>query len=110
MKLENLTIGAVDWAQASAEIVPGETGTATARTRDLGPIKLRLVEYGPGYRADHWCAKGHVVHVLSGALVIEHQDGRRFALCAGMSWHAPDDDGPPHRVVCEHGATVFIVD
>jgi hypothetical protein len=51
-----------------------------------------------------------VIHVLAGDLVIEHEDGRRFALSAGMSWHAPDDTGPPHRVLCEHGATVFIVD
>ncbi|HEV2955615.1 MAG TPA: hypothetical protein VGX95_05820 [Xanthobacteraceae bacterium] len=48
--------------------------------------------------------------MLAGELMIEHDDGRRFALSAGMSWHAPDDDGPPHRVVCEAGATVFIVD
>jgi len=66
--------------------------------------------YGAGYRADHWCAKGHIVHVIAGDLVIEHRDGRRFALGPGMSWHAPDDAGPRHRVLCETGATVFIVD
>jgi hypothetical protein len=75
-----------------------------------GRICVRLVEYGAGYRADHWCAKGHIVHVIAGDLVIEHRDGRRFALGPGMSWHAPDDGGLPHRVLCDHGATVFIVD
>ena len=88
----------------------GETGSATARSRDVGGVQLRIVQYGAGYRADHWCAKGHIVHVIAGDLVIEHRDGRRFALGPGMSWHAPDDAGPPHRVLCDRGATVFIVD
>ena len=110
MRLENLPIGAVDWHKVAAAGHAGETGTATARTCDLGGVKLRVVEYGPGYRADHWCAKGHIVHVLAGDLTIEHDDGRRFALGAGMTWHAPDEAGPPHRVLCEAGATVFIVD
>jgi len=110
MKFERLPIGAVDWRKVPAVAHKGETGSATARARDLGGVQLRVVRYGPGYRADHWCAKGHIVHVLAGDLVIEHDDGRSFALSAGMSWHAPDDDGPPHRVVCAAGATVFIVD
>jgi hypothetical protein len=110
MKLEGMPIGAVDWSEVAAVGHAGETGSATARSRDLGGVQLRIVRYGAGYCADHWCAKGHIVHVLSGDLVIEHDDGRRFPLSAGMSWYAPDDDGPPHRVVCATGATVFIVD
>ena len=110
MKLDGLPIGAIDWRGVEAVGHPGETGSAAARARDLGGVQLRIVQYGAGYRADHWCAKGHIVHVLAGDLVIEHDDGRRFPLTAGMTWHAPDDRGPPHRVVCETGATVFIVD
>lgn len=110
MKLDGLPIGAIDWRKVPVVAHAGETGSATARTRDLGGVQLRIVQYGAGYRADHWCSKGHVVHVLAGDLTIEHDDGRSFALSAGMSWHAPDEDGPPHRVVCEGGATVFIVD
>ena len=110
MKLESLPIGIVDWALVPGLETPGETGSAIARTHDLGQLKLRLVEYAPGYRADHWCAKGHIVYVVSGHLVIEHDDGSRYALSPATSWHAPDDDGPPHRVVSPEGATVFIVD
>jgi hypothetical protein len=110
MKLEGLPIGVVDWGQVPAADHAGETGSATARSREVGDVQLRIVRYGAGYRADHWCAKGHIVHVLAGDLVIEHDDGRRFPLSAGMSWHASDEAGPPHRVVCETGATVFIVD
>src|ERR1043166_4001487 len=110
MKLDGLPIGAVDWRQVAPVAHAGETGTATARTREVGGVQLRVVQYGAGYRADHWCGKGHIVHVLAGDLVIEHDDGRRFALAAGMTWHASDETGPPHRVLCETGATVFIVD
>ena len=49
---------------------------------------MRIVDYGAGYVADHWCAKGHILLVVSGALVIEHQDGGRYELAAGMSWLA----------------------
>src|ERR1043166_3824227 len=110
MKLDGLTIGAIDWREVEAVGHAGETGSATARTCDFGGVKLRIVHYGAGYRADHWCAKGHVVHVLAGDLVIEHEDGRRFPLSAGMTWHAPDDRGPPHRVLWRTGATRVIVE
>ena len=46
----------------------------------------------------------------AGALVLEHDDGQVFSLAPGMSWHVGDDEGPPHRVTCEAGARVFIVD
>jgi hypothetical protein len=88
----------------------GESGTATARTRQLSEIRARLVEYSAGYVADHWCPKGHIIYVVAGNLIIEHQDGRRFSLAPGMSYHVADDDGPPHRALSDEGATVFVVD
>lgn len=71
---------------------------------------LRLVTYSSGYEADHWCDKGHVLHVVAGTIIIEYRDQARVVLDAGKSWHAPDGASPAHRVVCETGATVFIVD
>ena len=110
MKLADLPCGAVDWARVLPTIHPGETGTATARTRAAGDIQLRLVEYSAGYLADHWCDKGHILFVTAGSLTIEHRDGVRHDLAAGASWHVADEGAPAHRVICEHGATVFIVD
>lgn len=110
MKLENLRIGAIDWSNVPAVVQAGETGTAAARTCNLGDIRLRLVAYSRGFKADHWYAKGHIVYVISGNLQIEHEDETCTALSSGTSWHAPDDAGSPHRVLCESGATVFIVD
>ena len=110
MKLENIPIGVIDWSRVPAVIQTGETGTATSRTCDLGNITLRLVVYSSGFAADHWCNKGHIVYVISGSLVIEHEDETRTELSTGKSWHAPDDAKSPHRVLCESGATVFILD
>ena len=110
MNLENLSLGITDWRQVPATAHPGEAGTAIMRARQFGDIQLRLVEYSPRYIADHWCHKGHIVFVVSGRLVIEHQGGDTYILTQGASYHVPDGDGPPHRVLSEEGATIFIVD
>ena len=55
MKLENIPIAAINWVSVPAVVQAGETGTATARTRNLGDIQLRLIDYSGGYKADHWC-------------------------------------------------------
>ena len=110
MKLANLPLGVTDWSTMPVSVHAGATGSATARTRQMADVQIRLVDYGPGYVADHWCAKGHILFVVAGALDIEHRGGPSFALSAGMSWHAGDEEGPPHRVVCREGARVFIVD
>jgi hypothetical protein len=110
MKLENLPTGIVDWSQVAAAVTPGASGTATVRTHELGPTRLRLVDYSAGYIADHWCAKGHIIFAVAGRLMIEHEDGERHLLTAGMSYHVSDDVGPPHRVMSDGGAIVFVVD
>jgi hypothetical protein len=110
MKLDDVPFGATDWRKLETSTHPGETGSATARTRQWGDVQVRLVDYSPNYPADHWCDKGHILLVIAGSLVIEHQGGRKFALSSGMSWHVADGGGPPHRVLCQKGATVFIVD
>jgi hypothetical protein len=110
MKLADLPCGMIDWASVPPSLHPGETGAATARTRQFGNIQLRLVEYSAGYLADHWCDKGHILLVTDGAVTIEHRDGARYDLAVGASWHVADNGASAHHVVSERGATVFIVD
>jgi hypothetical protein len=110
MKLADLPCGMIDWADVPRTSHPGETGHAAMRSRLLGDIQLRMVEYSAGYVADHWCDKGHILLVTEGAVVLEHRDGMRYALAAGTAWHVADHGAAPHRVLCEQGATVFIVD
>jgi quercetin dioxygenase-like cupin family protein len=68
-----------------------------------------MVEYSPGYVADHWCSKGHVLLCLSGSLEIEIKGGTQLALKPGQSYHVGDGD-PPHRSSTTTGAKLFIVD
>jgi hypothetical protein len=110
MKLTNFSPDSNDWSNIAASVHAGASGTATERTRQVGELQLRLVEYSAGYVADHWCSKGHIVLVLSGDITIEHQDGREFPLTTGMSYHVGDDAGPPHRARSDRGATTFVVD
>lgn len=109
MKLEGIPFHTTDWGAVEPTRHPGETGTATWRTREVGGVRVRLVEYSPGYRADHWCRKGHVLLVLEGELETELDDGRRFVLRAGTSYQVADG-AEAHRSSTRTGARLFIVD
>ncbi|TGE14632.1 DHCW motif cupin fold protein [Hymenobacter elongatus] len=109
MHIENLPFGVTTWANVPAEQHPGLMGVATWRTRQFGPVRVRIVEYSAGYLADHWCQKGHFLLVLEGQLETELADGRRFTLAPGMSYQVADG-AEPHRSVTESGAKLFIVD
>jgi hypothetical protein len=110
MKLADVPQGTIDWSRLAPTVEAGESGSAVARGRLLGDIRVRLVEYEAGYVADHWCDKGHILFVTAGELVIEHRDGVSYRLGSGMTWHVSDDAVAPPRVVCERGAPGFIVD
>lgn len=68
-----------------------------------------MIEYTPGYVADHWCAKGHFLLCLQGRLETETEDGRVFILAPGMSYQV-GDDCESHRSSTDAGATLFVVD
>jgi quercetin dioxygenase-like cupin family protein len=99
----------IDWAKVDPTTHPGDPGTATWRTVNAGNVRVRRVEYSPGYVADHWCQRGHVVHVLEGELVTELRDGRTVTLGAGETYVVADADGA-HRSRAPRGARLLIVD
>ena len=109
MKLENIPFGTTDWTQVEPTEHPGETGVAIWRTRQFGSIRVRMVDYSPGYLADHWCEKGHILLCLDGELHTELADGRRFVLTPGISYQVADG-AEPHRSSTATGARLFIVD
>jgi quercetin dioxygenase-like cupin family protein len=108
MKIAEFPFSTTDWSQIAPSEHPGETGFALWRTQSFGDIRVRMVEYSPGYEADHWCSKGHVVLCLEGELETRLADGRSFELRPGMSYQV--GDGEPHRSVTRLGARLFIVD
>lgn len=109
MKMDNIPFGITDWAAVKRTEHPGDSGVAYWRTQCFGAIRVRMVEYSPGYLADHWCEKGHILLCLDGELRTELADGRVFTLRAGMSYQVADG-AEPHRSSTESGATLFIVD
>ena len=109
MKIEGVSFSTTDWSRLPQTEHPGEVGRAYWRTLEVGNIRVRMVEYTPGYVADHWCHRGHVLLVLSGELLTELRDGRRFVLKPGTSYQVADG-GEPHRSSSPLGATLFIVD
>jgi hypothetical protein len=104
-----IPFGTTDWSTVAPTEHKGETGTACWRTRQFGEIRVRMVEYTPGYLADHWCSKGHIILCVEGALHTELKDGRQFTLTPGMSYQVADG-AEPHRSRTDVGAKLFIVD
>lgn len=110
MKIENVPFSKTDWSKLSPVEHKGETGTSSWRTFEAGNIRVRMVDYSPGFQSDHWCPRGHVLLVLDGELGIRLKDGREFLLASGISFQVGDDDANPHFAFTAKGAKVFIVD
>ncbi len=110
MKIPELPFTVTNWD----EIVPtrhaGESGHALWRTLNIGDIRVRIVEYTPGYVADHWCDRGHIIYVLEGELISELKDGRVSILKPGMSYQVSDFGDAAHRSSTKTGVKLFIVD
>lgn len=109
MRIEDVPFMTTDWRTVPATTHPGTSGAAVWRTVEQGNIRVRMVEYSPGYQADHWCRRGHVLLVLDGELVTELEDGRQVVLTSGMSYQV-QNEGLAHRSRTSTGAKLFIVD
>lgn len=113
MKISDISFNTIDWSQVVPTRHSGDRGEALWRTQEFAnagnPIRVRLVEYSPGYIADHWCSKGHVLFCLEGELETTLEDGRVFVLKPGMSYQVADG-AEPHRSATSIGARLFIVD
>ena len=113
MRMENISFDTTDWSRVDATVHRGDAGEATWRTRHFGPegnsIRVRMVEYSPGYVSDHWCRKGHILLCLDGELETTLEDGRRFVLTPGMSYQVADE-AEAHRSQTSVGARLFVVD
>ncbi len=109
MKITDTPFGVTDWSHVEKTEHAGLRGSATWRTRQFGDVRVRLVDYSPGYVADHWCDKGHILLCLEGRLETELTDGRRFVLTPGVSYQVADR-AEAHRSSTETGAILFIVD
>jgi len=110
MQLPEMPFTELDWSKIPALDYPGEVGMSRWQVIEAGGLRIRIVDYGPGFVADHWCDRGHVFQVLSGEVTIELADGRRFDLSDGQGFAVSDYGDAAHLVRTVSGARVFIVD
>ncbi|OYW66517.1 MAG: hypothetical protein B7Z40_11255 [Bosea sp. 12-68-7] len=113
MKLSDIPFATTDWSTVPTERHAGDVGEAIWRVQFFGPaenrIRVRMVEYSPGYEADHWCSKGHIILCVEGSMETTLEDGRVMPLTAGMSYQVADG-AEAHRSRTVTGAKLFIVD
>lgn len=109
MQLNDIPFGVTDWQSVEPTEHAEETGTAIWRSLQFGDVRVRIVEYSPGYLADHWWSKGHILFCLDGELHTELEDGRSFTISPGMSYQVADK-AEAHRSSTAVGAKLFVVD
>jgi len=99
----------IDWKNVPRTEHKGETGLAYWQTLQFGGLRVRHVEYSANYKADHWCAKGHIVYCLKGEVMNELKDGKTSVLREGMSYIVSDDLSQ-HRSITKKGVNLLIID
>ena len=107
--MQNISFQTIHWDQIPKTEHTGASGTAWWQTLQFPGLRMRMVEYSPGYLADHWCEKGHIVHCLEGRFTSELQSGESFLLTKGMSY-VVSDELSSHRSHSEKGVKLLIID
>lgn len=107
--MSNILFNTIDWDAVEIVEYAGTQGKAYWRTKQYPGLRVRLVEYMPGYVADHWCQKGHIVHCLEGAFLNELETGEQTLMTAGMTYVVSDGQSS-HRSSSENGARLMIID
>lgn len=85
----------IDWNQIEKTEHQGESGIALWQTLYFDKLRIRIVEYSPGYLADHWCTKGHIVHCLDGEFTTELLHGEKTKMQKGQTYVVSDDMSSP---------------
>jgi quercetin dioxygenase-like cupin family protein len=109
MKIIDVNFCITDWSEIEKKEYSGKIGKSIWRLFEEGNIRVRIVDYLPGYQADHWCNRGHIGYVLEGELICELNDGRIYKLQPGMSFQVADN-AEAHLARTDIGARVFLVD
>ena len=99
----------LDWSTIIESVKSGEQGFSSTKELRVNDMKYRIIDYSPGYLADHWCEKGHIVLVLEGTLISELSDGSSSILNKGMGY-VVSDHLSSHRSRTDIGAKLLIID
>lgn len=109
MKIDPFKFQTLDWSGIPKEEYKGETGMAYWQVFMMNNIRVRKVEYSQGFKADHWCSKGHIILCMEGEMNTELDDGRIMNLKEGMTYFV-GDNCEAHRTSSENGCKLFIID
>ena len=109
MNIASFPFQTLNWSSIPKEEYKGETGVAYWQVQLVNDIRVRIVEYSPGYKADHWCSKGHVILCTEGEMDTELEDGRILKMTKGMCYFV-GDNCEAHRSSTINGCKLFIVD
>jgi len=109
LNLSSFPFQTLDWSSIAKEEHTGETGTSYWQVQQVNDIRVRMVEYSAGYKADHWCSKGHIILCTEGEMDTELKDGRIFKLTKGMCYFVGDNN-EAHQSSSVNGCKLFIVD
>jgi hypothetical protein len=107
--MSNIPFQTINWSAVEKIEHKGEAGVAIWQTLQFDGLRLRIVEYSPDYKADHWCRKGHIVHCIEGEFVSELSTGEQITLKKGDTYIVSDDLSS-HRSLSENGVRLLIVD
>ncbi|WP_336517795.1 DHCW motif cupin fold protein [Pollutibacter soli] len=99
----------IDWNSVEKTEHPGDAGTSFWQTLQYDGLRIRLVEYGPGYIADHWCRKGHLVYCIEGEFTSLLEDGAEHVLTPGMMY-VVSDKMSSHKSMTNTGVKLIIID
>ncbi len=111
MQIDPCPFLALSFDQLNKEVMPGETD-AIARFSQAngGGIRMRVVDYEPGFLLDHWCDVGHFGYVLSGELIVELAGKPTQRLSTGEGFLVSTLGDVAHRVSTDSGARVLLLD
>ena len=107
--ISNIAFQTIDWSTIAKTEHKGEAGTAWWQTVQFDGLRIRIVTYSPGYLADHWCKKGHIVHCLEGEFISELENGEKSMLSQGMTY-VVSDELSSHRSITQKGVKLMIID
>lgn len=99
----------IDWQLIPSIESAGELSSALSKTKEYDNLKIRMVEYKPGYLADHWCTKGHIVHCLKGRFRTELEKGESYWLTEGMTY-VVSNEMSKHKSYSDVGVLLLIID
>ena len=107
--MSNITFQTIDWDRIEKTEHAGASGTAFWQTLQYSGLRMRIVTYTPGYLADHWCQKGHIIHCIEGDFVSELEGGEMFSLKSGMTYIVSDNLSS-HRSFSKNGVKLLVID